>query len=116
MSVTTFTDPATEGDEFTFTFTLAGSGTISGATLTASIRPIGQVTNIISAHAVTITDAANRICTLTLTEAESALLVGAPSYDPRKTFTFAGDVKMVLGGVTTHFGPFVFPMRVAVTA
>lgn len=104
----------TEGDEVVFRFRLAGTGSISGGTVTCSIREAGQTANLITGHAMSIVDAVNRIVTLTLTEAETGTLNGPA--DGRQTTRHIGDVKMVLGGVTTHFGPFEFPVRTAITA
>lgn len=114
MATTVFERPLTEGDRGAFRFRLAGSGDISGATVTASIRLAGQTANLIAAHAVTIEDGPNRQVLLTLLESETPSLSGPA--DGRQLATHVGDVKVVLGGVTTHYGPFEFPVRTAITA
>lgn len=114
MASTVFTSAIARGDRVTFTFTLAGSGSIAGGATTASVRVLGSTANAIANHAVTITDGPNRVCTLTLSEAETALLA-AIAEDARRTTVHIGDVKLVLAGVTTHFGPFEFPVRAAIT-
>lgn len=115
MAETVFTSAVASGDSVTFTFTLEGSGSIAGGTVTASIREQGATQNAIADHACTITDGPNRVCTLVLTTAESARLAGFAG-NPRKARTYVGDVKLVLSGVTTRFGPWAFPVRSAVTA
>src|SRR3989304_492307 len=104
----------TEGDQSMFRFYLAGSGSLAGATITASIRKAGQTANLITGPPVTIENAANRAVSLELAETESATLDGPA--DGRQTAVHIGDVKVVLGGVTTHYGPFEFPVRTAITA
>jgi hypothetical protein len=114
MAACVFTSVITRGDRVTFTFTLTGSGSIAGGAATASVRVLGATTSVIADHAVTITDGPNRICTLTLTESETALL-SAIAEDARRTTVHVGDIKLVLAGVTTHYGPFEFPVRTAIT-
>lgn len=108
MTVTKITDIVASGDEVRFTFTLSGSGDITGATLTCSIQPSNQA-KVITNHAMSVLSGAARTCTLTLTETETALLTGGS--DPRHTVEYLGDVTMVLAGVRTTFGPFVLPVR-----
>ena len=108
-STTKITDVVASGDEVLFTFTLSGSGDITGATLTCSIQSSGSGTNIITDHAMSVLSGVGRTCTLRLTEAETALLTGGT--DPRATEDYIGDVKMVLATVQTTFGPFVLPVR-----
>lgn len=113
-TTTRITDVVASGDEVVFTFTLKNPdgtivGDITGATLTCSIQPAGSATNVITDHGVAVLVGASATCTLTLTEAESALMTGGT--DPRQTEDYIGDVKMILGGATTHFGPFQLPVR-----
>lgn len=108
-------DAVVVGDEYTFeTFSLEGSGSISGATVTATIRRKGSRQKLVADVSLTISDAANRQVTLTLTEAQSALLAGDPN-DGSKKVDHLLDVKMVLSNVTSHYGPLIFPVRNAVT-
>lgn len=116
-SLTLRTDGATvalntvvRGDEFVWTITLSGAGSISGATVTANVRRRGSPAALLSAIACTITDAANRIVTLTLTEAQTSKLVGNAT-DPVSMVEHVADVKVVLSGVTTTYGPLVLNVR-----
>ena len=111
---TRITDVVAAGDEVLFTFTLTNpdgtiTGDITGAALTCSIQSSSRGTNLITDHSVSVLVGASATCTLRLTEAETALLVGGT--DPRQTEDVVGDVKMVLSGVTTTFGPFQLPVR-----
>ena len=99
-------------DEVTLTFTLGGSATISGGTITTSIRPVGAA-NVVSDLAMTISDAAARIVTITLQEASTTLL--STNADPRILTEHIGDVKIVVGSVTTHSEPYSFWARRVVT-
>src|SRR2546428_4566651 len=116
MTITLIPDIVTAGDQVDFVFTLSGTGNIALATLTASITPVTtaypQPAPVITAHALTITDAIARVVQLRLTAAESALLL-AP--DPEVPTYYVGDVKMVLAGVLVRYGPFRFGVRAAVT-
>lgn len=114
MTITRITDVLASGDEVLFTFTLKNpdgtiTGDITGAALTCSIQSAGSATNIITDHAMSVLVGASATCTLRLTEAETALLSGGT--DPRSTEDVIGDVRMVLAGVTTTFGPFQLPVR-----
>jgi hypothetical protein len=113
-ATTRITDVVASGDEVLFTFTLKNpdgtiTGDITGAVLTCSIQPAGSVTNVITDHAMSVLSGAAATCTLTLTEAESVLMAGGA--DPRATEDYIGDVKMVLSGVTSTFGPFQLSVR-----
>lgn len=87
------------GDEVALTFTLGGSGDITGGTVTTSIRPVGAA-NVVADLAMSISSGPNRIVTITLTEAQTALF--STNADPRIYTDHIGDVKLVLGTVTTH--------------
>lgn len=115
MAAIIFRDVMTASNDVTFTFTLEGSGSISGGTVTASISEQSSPNLLISAHAMTITDAGNRVCTLVLTASESADL-RVNHERPTDPVWHEGDLKLVLGGSTTNFGPFRFKVRKAVTA
>lgn len=108
-STTRITDVVASGDEVLFTFTLSGSADITGAVLTCSIQSAGSPTNIITDHGMSVLDGAARTCTLRLTEAETVLMAGGA--DPRATEDYVGDVRCVLAGVTTTYGPFTLPVR-----
>ena len=107
------------GDKYTFTVTLTKDGStydISGFTVTSSIRPDKARENVISGHAVTITDAANGVVTLVLTPTETAGLAAPVLRDTTKTVLHIGDFKVDEGSsVITHCGPFSFPVRGAIT-
>ena len=105
------------GNDYVFTITVTKDGAtfnISGATLTASIRSSSTNAKVIEDHAMTITDDANGIATLTLTDIESVLLT-VPTLPSRVVVHYV-DVKVVeSGGNIVNCGPFSFPVREAIT-
>lgn len=110
VAATVQQQPVVRGNDQTWTFTLSGSGTIAGATITADIRKRGSNQVLLAAVTVTITSATLRTVSLALTEAQTALLVGN-SLDPVQLVPHVLDITMVLSGVTTTFGPLLFPVR-----
>ncbi len=98
------------GQDFTWAFTLAGAGSISGATVTADIRRKGSPQVLLAGLSLSIADAVNRLVTLSLTEAQTADLAGDPN-DPTKAIPHVLDVTVVLSTVTTVYGPLVFDVR-----
>ncbi len=107
------------GDTYTFTVTLTKDGAtydLGGFTVTCSIRPDKGRENVITEHAVTITDAANGVVTLVLTSTETATLAAPVLRDTTRTVLHIGDFKVDEGSsVITHCGPFSFPVRGAIT-
>ena len=105
------------GNDYIFTITVTKDGAlfnIAGATLTASIRSSSTNANVITDHAMTITDAANGVATLTLTDTESILFT-VPTL-PNRVIVHYADVKVVeSNGNISHHGPFSFPVREAIT-
>lgn len=100
------------GDGLILTFTLGGASSLSGATVTTSIRAVGAA-NVISDAAMTVSDATTRVITVTLTGAQTTTL--STNADPRILTEQIGDVKSVVGGVTTHSEPYSFWARRLVT-
>lgn len=107
------------GDKYTFTVTLTKDGAtyvLTGFTVTCSIRPTNARENVVTDHAVTITDAANGIVTLVLSSTETAKMGAPVQRDTTKTVLHIGDFKVDEGSsVITHCGPFSFPVRGAIT-
>jgi hypothetical protein len=68
-------------------------------------------------HAVTITNAVSGICTLTLSDTETAALLAAETRpDYLALHPFIGDFKVVeAGGDVVHAGPFSFDLRRPIT-
>ncbi len=111
------------GDDYVFDLVLRKNGAIDpaflagGAVATASIGPGGTASsNLISDHAIVITDAPNGLATLTLNSSETLLLTPGPGKRPSKIIVMYGDVKVIeSGGNETHCGPFSFEVRGAIT-
>jgi len=111
MPTTTATRTVVRGQDFVWTFTLEGSGSIASSVNVANIRRRGSPQVLLAAHSLAIADAANRQVTLTLTPTESLKLAGDPN-DPTKEIEHVLDVKSTsAGGVITPFGPLVFNAR-----
>lgn len=101
------------GDEIALTAVLAGSGSISGGTVTGSISAKGGAV-IVGPVTFTISDATNRVVTYTFTEANTALL--STNSDPTILTEHLLDIKLVLGSVTTHTELLQFYARAPRTA
>ena len=107
------------GNDYVIVATLTKDGAtwnITGATVTCSIRPVGQSANVATDHAVVLTTAASGIVTLTLTDTETALFQVPAAQFPHQTVEHVGDFKVVeSGGNVVHSGLFSFQVRRAVT-
>lgn len=101
--------PIARGEVATWLLTLAGAGSIAGATLAASIRKRGSV-QVLLTPTPTVSDATNRIIDLTLTAAQTLSLVGSPN-QPQGTVRHVCDVTVTIGGVAGVFGPLVVDVR-----
>lgn len=112
MPTTTATRTVVRGQDFTWTFTLEGSGTIASSTNVANVRRRGTRQVLLSGVALAILDAVNRQVTLALTPAQTLLLVGDPD-DPTHEIEHVLDVKHTASGtaLVTPFGPLVFNVR-----
>ena len=99
-----------KGSVMTYTITLAGAGSIAGATVVANIRRRGSPTTLVADASLTLTDAANRIVTLALSESDTANLIGNLS-DPVTGVEHVLDVGVTLAGDLTTYGPLVFNVR-----
>lgn len=119
MAATELVGVFTNADDITFTFTLSGSGTLDG-TCTATIYAEGQegvaLAAALTGHAMTITSGANRTVTLTITDTEAASFRTHDHFPYTEAVRHIGDVKNVASdNSVTHYGPFVFQVRKAVT-
>ena len=86
------------GDDWSIPGTLSADGTavnLTGATVTAMMRPSVESSVLTETFAVTVNNAAAGTITLALTASETALI--APG-------TYAYDIQVVLSGVTTTYG------------
>jgi len=86
------------GDDWSIPGTLKSGGAavnLTGATVTAMMRPTVESSVLTETFAVAVTNAAGGAITLSLTDTETALI--APG-------TYAYDVQVVLAGVTTTYG------------
>ncbi|MCR4339185.1 MAG: hypothetical protein NUW01_04765 [Gemmatimonadaceae bacterium] len=121
MAATEVTDILVAGDNLVFTWTLSGAGSISGFTITASIveaeNPNVALDATLTGHSMAVVgDGSARQCTLTLTAAESAKLKTFDRDPYTDTVRHIADVKVINGSsAITHYGPFVFRVRKAVT-
>lgn len=106
----------TAGDEYVITITLSKDGVapdVTGGTVTASIFYGDR--EILADVSLALTTPASGIVTLTLTEAQTAQLATPPAHRPLETRKHLADVKAVVSGVTTHYGPFKMLVRRALT-
>ncbi|HEX9704450.1 MAG TPA: hypothetical protein VGA20_04335 [Gemmatimonadales bacterium] len=108
----------TAGDDYSYTFTLArddGATAALDGTITASIvAQSDPETELLSDVDLEISDANNRLATLELDAASTALLRTVQSF--HKSVLHLADIKNVeAGGNTVHYGPFRFPVRRAIT-
>lgn len=111
MPTTTATRCVVRGQDFTWTFTLEGTGTIASSTNTANIRQRGTRQVLLEGVSLSIADAVNRQVTLALTPAQTLKLIGDPN-DPMHEIEHALDVTHTAsGGAITPFGPLSFNAR-----
>lgn len=93
------------GEAVTITVTLTGSGSITGWTLVCKISNPPYVAALVTrtiGSGVTITDAANRIITITLTSAQTTLL-GAGAYKWSLARTDSGsETVLTVGSITIN--------------
>lgn len=86
------------GDDWSIPGTLESGGApvnLTGATVTAMLRPSVESSTLTETFTVTVNDATAGTVTLSLTDAETALI---------KPGTYAYDIQVVLAGVTTTYG------------
>ena len=86
------------GDDWSIPGTLESGGAavnLTGATVTAMMRPTVEATTGAVSFTVTVTNAAAGAITLSLTDTQTAAL---------KAGTYAYDVQVVLSNVTTTYG------------
>lgn len=112
----------TAGNDWAQPFTLTGSGDITSATVTCSIRPAGEAEEVLSDKTVAITTPnpsnSNALVTLTLTDTETALFRTPAILDPEATVTHYGDIKVVkndAGTTVETYGPFAVAVKRAQT-
>ena len=111
----------TGGDPYDFNHTLTKDGAtynLTGFTVTASIKQVGEVANIagLADIAVTIVSAAAGTVKLPLTQTLSALLVLPPAGEDFATILHACDYKVVESGtVDVHSEGFTFTVRRPIT-
>lgn len=86
------------GDDWSIPGTISAGGTavnLTGATVTAMLRPSVESSVLTETFAVTVNSAAAGTLTLSLTDAETQVI------DPG---TYAYDIQVVIAGVTTTYG------------
>ena len=112
-------DILTQGNNYVFPFLLTQGGSIynpDGFTLTATIREEGGTVELISDHALAIVSGAAGSVTLTLTKAESGLLVAPDSGDPYALIWHVMDVLSVESSlIDVHLEPMAFRVRRKIT-
>jgi len=94
MSTTT----RVRGDDWSIPGTISDGGTavnLTGATLTAMMRPNTESSVLTETFTVTVTNAASGAVTLSLTDTETALITPG---------TYVYDIQVVIAGVTTTYG------------
>lgn len=98
------------GDTIALSMTLEGSGSIAGASFVPRFwREADPTTNLGIAPTVSISSAADRRVTVTISAADSAELVAPEKDDDVAWHRF--EFTMTLGGEPTTFGPVRFPVR-----
>ena len=89
---------------------------ITGATITCSIRRDGRNDAILSNLSLVITTAVSGICTLTLTDLQTASLAVPALSHPLETITHLGDIKVVETTLNVlNSEPFTFEVRRPIT-
>lgn len=114
----------TAGDDYNIELNLTKDGSATGwdndmigAVVTCSIREVGGTVDVISDHAVQVSDGANGVTNLILLDTESINLVQPSAANHLATIQHIADVKVVeAGGNVTHCGPFTFDVRRPLTS